>query len=172
MDLSPDSECSPRWAPHTADLWGVALRLVPELPVCVSLKYSVNALQTEKWENLSLSTCGIFSSWLCILAEAPLSISPHSAFAAVRSTLQKASRHPSQGDLAVQSGRGGFGTGQAQAEAGIPVAAAARAVCPACPVLLGISRSQRHRDTPVRVFSFPVPLPGAQAKAGRYKAGP
>ena len=35
---------------HTADLWGVALRLllVPELPVRVYLNYSVNALQTEK----------------------------------------------------------------------------------------------------------------------------
>lgn len=35
---------------HTADLWGVTLRLllVPELPVHVYLNYSVNALQTKK----------------------------------------------------------------------------------------------------------------------------
>lgn len=40
---------------HTADLWGVALRLllVPELPVCVHLNYSVNELQTKKMGKLS-----------------------------------------------------------------------------------------------------------------------
>ena len=38
---------------HATDLWGVAQRLllVPELPVCVYLNYSVNALQTKTWES-------------------------------------------------------------------------------------------------------------------------
>lgn len=47
-----------------------------------------------------LRTLGIFSSWFCLLA-APLSVSPHSAFAVMQSTLQKASRHPAYGGLAV-----------------------------------------------------------------------
>lgn len=104
-----------------------------------------------------LRTLGIFSSWFCLLA-APLSVSPHSAFAVMQSTLQKASRHPAYGGLAVHSGGGGFGKGQAQAEARIPVAAAARAVCPACPVLPigpGLLESARPSSTGMLQSLYP-----------------
>lgn len=77
---------------------------------------------------------GISASWFCILG-APLSISPHSAFAAMQSTVQKASRHSSHLGLTVYSRGDGFAKGQAQPETGIPVVAAARAACPECPLL-------------------------------------
>lgn len=49
--------------------------------------------------------------------------------------MQKASRHPSHGGLAVCSRGGVYAKGQAQAETGIPVVAAATAACPECPLL-------------------------------------
>lgn len=93
-----------------------------------------------------LSRLGIFSSFLCSL---------HFSSVCLCSSLKHCAQRaqtPCSWKPCNPLSPGGFGKSQAQAEAGIPVAAAAGAVSPTCPVLPirhgGILRSQLLRGVP------------------------